>query len=224
MAHLNRRQLLHQLCSAAAKPSKTITTIRTTSTYTQNSTNFTEEQPGPLLRRQADTSYYDLRKNRRNYLIQKMEHNARRTVEFRQRLAMQVTSSCIVSLKLMLRFVYMSLTTEFPRNLAGNSNQCQSTRNVVKCNGDSIDFTDKNKGNPCLICPQKAARIQAAAQVIQSEDLVAFPTETVYGLGASALFTTAVSKIFRAKGRPLDNPPIVHVSSLDLLRTFIPPD
>ncbi|PLW06493.1 hypothetical protein PCANC_28026 [Puccinia coronata f. sp. avenae] len=118
----------------------------------------------------------------------------------------------------------MSLTTEFPRNLTGNSNQCQSTRNVVKCNGDSIDFTDKNKGNPCLNCPQTAAGIQAAAQVIQLEDLVAFPTETVYGLGASALFTTAVSKIFRAKGRPSDNPPIVHVSSLDLLRTFIPPD
>ncbi|PLW32453.1 hypothetical protein PCANC_14036 [Puccinia coronata f. sp. avenae] len=89
MAHLNRRELMRQLCSAVAtgKPSTRKSTIRTSSTYTQNSTIATEEQPGPLLRRNADTSHDDLQKNRRNYLIQKMEHNARRTVEFRQRLA-----------------------------------------------------------------------------------------------------------------------------------------
>ena len=45
--------------------------------------------------------------------------------------------------------------------------------------------------------------------------MVAFPTETVYGLGASALDEKAVEKIFRAKGRPQDNPLIVHVSSRD---------
>ncbi|PLW51154.1 hypothetical protein PCASD_02467 [Puccinia coronata f. sp. avenae] len=58
MARLNRWQLLRQLCSAAAtaKPSTTTTTIRTSSTYTQNSTTATEEQPGPLLCRHADTS------------------------------------------------------------------------------------------------------------------------------------------------------------------------
>ncbi|PLW54059.1 hypothetical protein PCANC_09465 [Puccinia coronata f. sp. avenae] len=58
MARLNRWQLLRQLCSAAAtaKPSTTTTTIRTSSTYAQNSTTATEEQPGPLLRRHADTS------------------------------------------------------------------------------------------------------------------------------------------------------------------------
>lgn len=50
-----------------------------------------------------------------------------------------------------------------------------------------------------------------AAEVIRTGGLVAFPTETVYGLGANALDGTACDEIFRAKGRPHDNPLIVHV-------------
>ena len=53
--------------------------------------------------------------------------------------------------------------------------------------------------------------IAKAARVIQAGGLVAFPTETVYGLGADALNPEAVSKIFTAKGRPQDNPLILHV-------------
>jgi len=53
--------------------------------------------------------------------------------------------------------------------------------------------------------------IAKAARVIQAGGLVAFPTETVYGLGADALNPEAVSKIFTAKGRPADNPLILHV-------------
>jgi L-threonylcarbamoyladenylate synthase len=56
------------------------------------------------------------------------------------------------------------------------------------------------------------ARIQTAAQIIQNGGLVAFPTETVYGLGADALNTTAVLALFEAKKRPLDNPPIIHIA------------
>ncbi len=56
------------------------------------------------------------------------------------------------------------------------------------------------------------AKIRYAAQVLKSGGLVAFPTETVYGLGANALNEKAVGNIFRAKGRPSDNPLIVHVS------------
>ncbi len=56
--------------------------------------------------------------------------------------------------------------------------------------------------------PQK---IQAAADIIQKGGLVAFPTETVYGLGVDALNGEAVLRLFEAKKRPLDNPPIVHV-------------
>lgn len=55
--------------------------------------------------------------------------------------------------------------------------------------------------------------IEKAAKVIKNGGIVAFPTETVYGLGADALNENAVKKIFEAKGRPQDNPLIIHVSS-----------
>ncbi|MGE5416763.1 MAG: L-threonylcarbamoyladenylate synthase [Acidobacteriota bacterium] len=55
--------------------------------------------------------------------------------------------------------------------------------------------------------------IEQAALIIKQGDLVAFPTDTVYGLGADALNETAVQKIFAAKGRPQDNPLILLVSS-----------
>ena len=58
--------------------------------------------------------------------------------------------------------------------------------------------------------------IEEAAQVIRNGGTVAFPTETVYGLGANALNDDSVKKIFIAKGRPQDNPLIVHVSSKDV--------
>lgn len=56
------------------------------------------------------------------------------------------------------------------------------------------------------------AKIKTAAQIIRRGGLVAFPTETVYGLGADALNGAAVLALFEAKKRPLDNPPIVHVA------------
>ncbi len=59
--------------------------------------------------------------------------------------------------------------------------------------------------------------IEEAAGVLRSGGLVAFPTETVYGLGADAFNTEAVYRVFRVKRRPLDNPLIVHVSSLEML-------
>lgn len=57
-------------------------------------------------------------------------------------------------------------------------------------------------------------QIQIAADIIQHGGLVAFPTETVYGLGANALDGEAVLRLFEAKKRPLDNPPIVHVAEV----------
>lgn len=57
-----------------------------------------------------------------------------------------------------------------------------------------------------------STKIQTAAKIIQKGGLVAFPTETVYGLGADALNPVAVLALFEAKKRPLDNPPIVHVA------------
>lgn len=58
-------------------------------------------------------------------------------------------------------------------------------------------------------------KIEQAAQVWRDGGTVAFPTETVYGLGANALNEAAVKKIFEAKGRPADNPLIVHISDFE---------
>jgi L-threonylcarbamoyladenylate synthase len=62
--------------------------------------------------------------------------------------------------------------------------------------------------------------IAQAAQRIAAGDLLAFPTETVYGLGADACSDTAVAKIFAAKGRPADHPLIVHVSDAQAALAF----
>lgn len=59
--------------------------------------------------------------------------------------------------------------------------------------------------------------IERAASIIRNGGLVAFPTETVYGLGANAMNESAVEKIFKAKGRPADNPLIVHVCNREML-------
>ena len=66
--------------------------------------------------------------------------------------------------------------------------------------------------------------LKEAAHIIYNGGVVAFPTETVYGLGANALKEDAVDKIFKAKGRPQDNPLIVHVASknIDYLVKEIP--
>ena len=64
------------------------------------------------------------------------------------------------------------------------------------------------------IVPATKERIKEAAGIIRLGGLVAFPTETVYGLGANALDSDAVRRIFEAKGRPQDNPLIVHVSGI----------
>ncbi|HCH92581.1 MAG TPA: threonylcarbamoyl-AMP synthase, partial [Clostridiales bacterium] len=60
--------------------------------------------------------------------------------------------------------------------------------------------------------------IQKGAKIINEGGLVVFPTETVYGLGANAFDESAVAKIFEAKGRPQDNPLIVHISSLEQVK------
>lgn len=67
------------------------------------------------------------------------------------------------------------------------------------------------------ILSDKPDDINKAAELIRKGEVVAMPTETVYGLGADAFNTEAVEKIFRAKGRPSDNPLIVHISKVEQL-------
>jgi L-threonylcarbamoyladenylate synthase len=62
--------------------------------------------------------------------------------------------------------------------------------------------------------------ITQAAQILRAGGLVAFPTETVYGLGADATNPDAVARIFTAKGRPATNPLIVHVADIDVARRY----
>lgn len=60
-----------------------------------------------------------------------------------------------------------------------------------------------------------------AARALQNGELVAIPTETVYGLGANGLDAEAMDKIYAAKGRPSDNPLILHVPSIDSIRPLV---
>jgi len=65
------------------------------------------------------------------------------------------------------------------------------------------------------------SEIRRAAELIRAGELVAFPTETVYGLGANALDAAAIEKIYAAKGRPATSPLIVHVSSMEMARGLV---
>lgn len=76
---------------------------------------------------------------------------------------------------------------------------------IIKLDADNIDID----------------RLGFAAEVIRNGGLVAFPTETVYGLGADALNEAAVESIFRAKGRPSDNPLIVHIADKGMVDSLV---
>ena len=73
------------------------------------------------------------------------------------------------------------------------------------------------------ICLSSAAEldITRAGALLRAAELVAFPTETVYGLGANALDPAAIEKIYVAKGRPPSSPLIVHVSSLEMAKELV---
>ena len=66
-----------------------------------------------------------------------------------------------------------------------------------------------------------AEALRHAAEVLRRGGLVGFPTETVYGLGANALDPVAVARIFAAKGRPANNPLIVHVARVERARELV---
>ena len=68
---------------------------------------------------------------------------------------------------------------------------------------------------------QAGEGIARATELIRRGQVVAFPTETVYGLGANALDPAAVEKIFAAKGRPGDNPLIVHIADLEEMAPLV---
>lgn len=74
--------------------------------------------------------------------------------------------------------------------------------------------------NTLLLSAEASGTAQTAANIIKAGGLVAIPTETVYGLGADGLNPKAVAKIFQAKGRPQDNPLILHVTGAEQMALF----
>ena len=116
-------------------------------------------------------------------------------------------------------------------NTAMQTKQC-STR-VLKVDASKIGhfvFDDPQQsflGNWKVLLSEDgtdaANMLEAASQLRDSDLPVAFPTETVYGLGADATRSSAVRGIYNAKQRPSDNPLIVHVSSLSQLRNLLVP-
>jgi len=77
------------------------------------------------------------------------------------------------------------------------------------------------KGQTPVLPGGDSEAIARAAEVLCEGGLVAFPTETVYGLGADALAPAAIARIFAAKQRPADNPLIVHVADVDAARALV---
>ncbi len=89
---------------------------------------------------------------------------------------------------------------------------------------EAMTGSTPNRAPPSCVArvdPERPDRdvISRAASIIRSGGLVAFPTETVYGLGADAFNEQAALRVFKVKGRPPDNPLIVHVASIDELWT-----
>lgn len=82
---------------------------------------------------------------------------------------------------------------------------CKLDTKIVKIDSDNIDYEI----------------LKEAAEIIKKGGLVVFPTETVYGLGADAFNDDACDKIFAAKGRPQDNPLIVHIHEVDSLKKLV---
>lgn len=72
-----------------------------------------------------------------------------------------------------------------------------------------------------LLDAKDAEAIQTAGAILKNGGLVGIPTETVYGLAADALNGAAVAKIFKAKGRPMDNPLIVHISEFSQINRLV---
>jgi len=94
---------------------------------------------------------------------------------------------------------------------------------VLKCDPSSITFLISSD-DPQISSQETLDALKFAAhQLVDLSQTVVFPTETVYGLGALALDPNAASKIFSTKGRPPDNPLIIHVSSFTMLRSILPP-
>ncbi|KAF9337964.1 hypothetical protein BG006_001065 [Podila minutissima] len=94
---------------------------------------------------------------------------------------------------------------------------------LEKIDPSTISYASADLEDPLPTISQAHTRqvLDQAAQILRSGQVVGMPTETVYGLASNALDSAAAQRIFRAKNRPQDNPLIVHVSSLKMLRSML---
>ncbi|KAH6914971.1 DHBP synthase RibB-like alpha/beta domain-containing protein [Coprinopsis sp. MPI-PUGE-AT-0042] len=117
-------------------------------------------------------------------------------------------------------FLIQALRRAFSR-LAPNSMANTFATRVLSVSPTSITFSSASEPE---ISPESLAVLkQAAHHLCDLHETVVFPTETVYGLGAVATNAEATAKIFSTKGRPADNPLIVHISSIAMLESLLPP-
>ena len=86
---------------------------------------------------------------------------------------------------------------------------------------EELSFSLEDRNRPQTLTDEDRKVLEEAAAVIRNGGLAAFPTETVYGLGANALDEKAAKKIYEAKGRPSDNPLIAHIADLDGLKPLV---
>lgn len=108
---------------------------------------------------------------------------------------------------------------ELKQALKSSHTQWWDVRCLVPVNNTDGGVSDETSAEQTRIAAEKG--IREAAVLLQAGETVAFPTETVYGLGADARSTKAVEAVFAAKGRPSDNPLIVHVSDADQLEGMV---
>lgn len=95
---------------------------------------------------------------------------------------------------------------------------------ILKVDPSSIEFTQTENNDiiPIIKDEETKLNIEKAVKVLtETNQVVAFPTETVYGLGGSSLNSESVKSIYRAKNRPSDNPLISHVSSINQLERLL---
>lgn len=110
------------------------------------------------------------------------------------------------------------------RRLLHRMASLEFTTQVLKCDPLSITF-HASSDIPEITSPETMNALKIAShRLVDLTQTVVFPTETVYGLGALSLDPQAASKIFSTKGRPPDNPLIVHVSSFTMLHSLLPQD
>jgi L-threonylcarbamoyladenylate synthase len=120
-------------------------------------------------------------------------------------------------------FKFLSRGTTPLFRIRKNSTMSSSVNTTVRaCDCSAILFRPEAE-QPIISSPDTLEALQRASRyLVDNKECVVFPTETVYGLGALALDASAASKIYSTKGRPADNPLIVHVSSLPMLQRLLP--